>query len=663
MAIDWSISKEKYHNSSSPEEWIKIFMDDVKLCNEEIWKADIDGEDRKWNIFRGKIELNDEETLPVIKEIKTIFSREVMNPYLDIPLKVSILKEFIAHNNFIDGQEVIFTVKARKMDNPTELLFCEKIKPLKGLQLRSYSPYGILQRIKNFDYFLPIKNFDSRSVSDDENDEIGEYICKCIAKKKWSKYLEKCPNLEMLEKEIEEKNTEIIKLKKRKNDFEDEARIIDENILKAKGQLVEVQLEIEKQQDKLAFLKAFDVQIDTLFQSISEDAEYHENGYKMNNFQEAISYLQSRLHNEYQLDYSVDILRDIYLGLETGKLLLLVGRPGTGKTSLVRYLAKSFGFADAAIIPVQSNWADKGDLIGYYNPMDKTYYATQFLDKLLEFCQAAQHHPDKLYFICLDEMNLAHVEHYFAEFLSILQERNPEKRMLRLYSSTLRSDIVRELKMNVFWDENDQRTVICDKDRFKESTVSERKYYLELCRQAMMFSRYPETLTIPGNIKFFGTLNQDETTLDLSPKVLDRAYVIRLENQPRIDDSDVDTGLPLIYQTLMNYESDISDDFSMSTEDILEKIKKVLDGGLSRRGTAFMESGSIREWEKALGRRAVWDCLVASLVLPKMRYDSRTDTNWNGRIGAIRMLCSNFPMSEKLLESILSEDEIDFWRA
>ena len=169
-------------------------------------------------------------------------------------------------------------------------------------------------------------------------------------------------------------------------------------------------------------------------------------------FDGMMQYAQQFLKARYGLEYSLDILKMYMLALQTDQLILLVGKSGTGKSSLVRYFPEVFGFEQAQLVPVHSNWNDKGDLLGYYNPIDKTYVATPFLDKLLCYVKLAQQeeHKNDVFFLCLDEMNLAHVEYYFAEFLSELQKPEPE---IRLYSDTIREDIVRELRYNQFTDE------------------------------------------------------------------------------------------------------------------------------------------------------------------------------------------------------------------
>ena len=119
--------------------------------------------------------------------------------------------------------------------------------------------------------------------------------------------------------------------------------------------------------------------------------------------------------------YDDKVLKSFYLGLQTDQLILLMGRPGSGKTSLVREFADVFGIKYENIA-VQANWTDRSDLLGYYNPIEKSYVSTPFLDCLLRFWHEAKENEDKLFFICLDEMNLARVEYYLSDFLDYFLE-------------------------------------------------------------------------------------------------------------------------------------------------------------------------------------------------------------------------------------------------
>ncbi len=162
-----------------------------------------------------------------------------------------------------------------------------------------------------------------------------------------------------------------------------------------------------------------------------------------------------------------------FLGcLFTNQIMILSGPPGTGKTSLPFSVAGAIG-AECVLIPVQPNWTDNQDLMGYYNPMDGgSYVTTPFLEALLK----AQKNKKKMYFVVLDEMNLAHIEYYFSTFLSVME--SAEKK-LKLYSGTQVSDV-------------------------------------------------PGEVVIPDNLQIIGTLNMDETTKGVSPKVIDRSYILEI---------------------------------------------------------------------------------------------------------------------------------------
>ncbi len=179
-------------------------------------------------------------------------------------------------------------------------------------------------------------------------------------------------------------------------------------------------------------------------------------------------------------DYSLEDVANFYLALRTKPLVILAGISGTGKTQLVRQFAKAIGYGDerhCVLIPVRPDWADNSDLVGYRNIEGK--FEQQ---KLLKVLQDAMAHPDELFFVTLDEMNLARVEHYFSDFLSVIETRERTEDSLITTSS-----IVSDASVN--------RGV---------------------------------PVTIPQNLMIVGTVNMDETTHPFSRKVLDRANAIEM---------------------------------------------------------------------------------------------------------------------------------------
>lgn len=124
--------------------------------------------------------------------------------------------------------------------------------------------------------------------------------------------------------------------------------------------------------------------------------------------------------------YSIDLIRDFTALLATQDLIVLSGSSGSGKTSLCREYARVTG-SICHVIPVKPNWTSAEDLLGFYSPIEKRYLKTPFLNALLE----ASKDPSHLHIICLDEMNLARPEYYFADFLSVLETRS-SNRLLEL---------------------------------------------------------------------------------------------------------------------------------------------------------------------------------------------------------------------------------------
>lgn len=175
--------------------------------------------------------------------------------------------------------------------------------------------------------------------------------------------------------------------------------------------------------------------------------------------------------------------------LNTNQIITLHGAPGTGKTTYVSRISNALG-AKLTMIPVQNNWTDSSDLMGYYNPIEKQYLSTPFLDAILDAWDDHVKNKDNahLHIICLDEMNLSRIEYYFATFLSLLQ-LEPEERKIQL--------LPRDVEAKV-------------------------KEYPDL-------ERY-KTFILPPNVRFVGTLNFDETATIPSPKVVDRSFYIDFDN-------------------------------------------------------------------------------------------------------------------------------------
>lgn len=191
--------------------------------------------------------------------------------------------------------------------------------------------------------------------------------------------------------------------------------------------------------------------------------------------------------------FSKEILTRYYLSLKTKPFVILTGISGTGKTKIAQifadYVCQGMSEEDRdtriAFVPVRPDWMDNKGILGYYNILDETYHSTKILDLIFE----AQHHPEIPYFIILDEMNLAKVEHYFSDFLSILESRTP--------------DNPKGMPM-----------VLHAFEKVKTQDGKE----------------VPGHLRIPSNVFFTGTVNVDETTYMFSPKVLDRANVIEFND-------------------------------------------------------------------------------------------------------------------------------------
>lgn len=199
-----------------------------------------------------------------------------------------------------------------------------------------------------------------------------------------------------------------------------------------------------------------------------------------------------------------DMMQRLMAALRTKPFAILAGHSGTGKSQLVRRLAymtcndegllaeakDSNAPGNYCMVQVKPNWHDSTDLLGYYSEMGGGKYHTT---KFVEFICKAYAYPETPFFVCLDEMNLAPVEQYFAEFLSAIES----------YSETT---------------------------KLTDRLITEKASPEEICGETKLTESLEEVkkhgLTIPRNLFVVGTVNVDETTCQFSRKVLDRAMTI-----------------------------------------------------------------------------------------------------------------------------------------
>ena len=227
--------------------------------------------------------------------------------------------------------------------------------------------------------------------------------------------------------------------------------------------------------------------------------------------------------SQLKLYYKIDTIRQLFAGMATSKLIILEGISGTGKTSLPYALGKFFSH-DAAICSVQPSWKDRSELLGYYNEFTKKFNETEFLRAVYE----STYRKD-LDLIVLDEMNLARIEYYFAEFLSMMEMPNVNDWLIELTSND---------------EPNDPKNI------------------------------HKWKLLIPQNIEFFGTANNDDSTFTISDKVYDRAISIFFDNKGIPFETEFVDSVQVSYSQLKKLYQDAIFQYPLS-EKLLEKFEKL----------------------------------------------------------------------------------------
>ncbi|MED3124757.1 MrcB family domain-containing protein [Bacillus wiedmannii] len=348
------------------------------------------------------------------------------------------------------------------------------------------------------------------------------------------------------------------------------------------------------------------------------------------------SYIQSK-----GFFYEKKDLINFFLSLKTKPFVILSGISGTGKTKIVQWFAESLGATEEngqfTLIPVRPDWSDSSDLLGYVNLQG------EFQERpLINVLENAAANPNRPYFVVLDEMNLARVEYYFSDFLSVIESR-----------------------------------------KWKDGKI--------VTSPVLPESITNKHITIPSNVYIIGTVNMDETTHPLSKKVLDRANTIEF-NTVNLD----------YFNFLMDVEekeAEIASNRSLETEylhlkecfkenedlvrnisNVLIKINKILESVGAQVGyrirdeicfyMAYNEQGKLLSFDEAL------DYQIYQKILPRLAgSDGRTEEV----LKQLYVLCANeeydsgnsdasyakYPRSANKLSHMLRRFEYDgftsFW--
>lgn len=216
-------------------------------------------------------------------------------------------------------------------------------------------------------------------------------------------------------------------------------------------------------------------------------------------------------------NYSPSALSTSYLtAMRTKPFLLLAGISGTGKSRIVKQMAfescpdipalrsDKTAPGNYELIEVKPNWHDSSELLGYESEIGGPHYV---VTPFVRFLVKAMRYPDVPFFVCMDEMNLAPVEQYFAEFLSVLESRK------LLADGIITSEPL--IKAEVFTKYADQ----LHRDLDITDTETYKTVYDRLKNDG---------LRLPSNLIVVGTVNMDETTHQFSRKVIDRAMTIEM---------------------------------------------------------------------------------------------------------------------------------------
>ncbi|WP_426349400.1 McrB family protein [Alloiococcus sp. CFN-8] len=324
------------------------------------------------------------------------------------------------------------------------------------------------------------------------------------------------------------------------------------------------------------------------------------------------------------LCYSIEDLINLHICVKTNPLTILAGMSGTGKSELANSYAKMLKASEKdgtlLFLPISPSYTEPGDILGFLNNTTGLYIPSE--TRLVDFLIHAQNNSNLMHLVIFDEMNLSQVEHWFAPFISLLEQR-PEERRLYLYSP--------------------------------EAHCINRK-------------AYPGYIIINDNVKFIGTVNIDETTKDFSDRLLDRANIINLKKEKlaKLQVEMSELGLKsLAYgnfecDNVAKYQSWTANNnwieaYSHEEIEFLDELHNLLNKYDVQKGVSFRIARKIGEYllnipsdtigNKLLSKDVAFDIQIKQRLITKIK---GTEKQYGKLIGLIKERDNNIPLNSEL---------------
>ena len=374
--------------------------------------------------------------------------------------------------------------------------------------------------------------------------------------------------------------------------------------------------------------------------------------------------------------------------LRTKPFMLLAGISGTGKSRIVRKLAQASiteklqkiydpksvekGFnrwelhkpANFELVQVKPNWHNSLEVVGYKSNIGSPHYE---FTPFVEFVARAWKHQDVPFFLCLDEMNLAPVEQYFAEFLSAIESRSIE-------NGEYETDpIIKPFSEFNTRDDNGNVT-----DKLSDRMIAKLIGKLDTQTKSDLADRFrTKGLTLPKNLLVLGTVNMDETTFSFSRKVLDRAMSIVMndveydkfftgETENDMAEFDDATKELLIDRPIRGLEAE--NNGAEQVEQYLTAINEVLNEtpfklGYRAANEALLYVSAAHQFDGSIDVNAALDEFTLMKILSRIEGDKRSIENLLDDLQHV--INESYPASNKKLvqmaKTLQNKQFVSYW--